>query len=104
MSEHKQEITDATMTDDATMVTLARFQDPVEAQMARSAVEAAGIVCFLQGENANSLIPMAFRTRLLVRPQDEAAAQEILDAAVDSPPSMAAVTEAEQADEAERKA
>ena len=35
-------------------VTVARFIDPVEAQMAKGLLESAGMECFLQGENANS--------------------------------------------------
>jgi hypothetical protein len=62
-------------------VTVARFLDPAEAQMAKGALEADGIEVFLQGENANSMMPMAFRTRLLVSTQDEAAARELLEAA-----------------------
>jgi hypothetical protein len=63
------------------MVTVARFSDPSEAQMAKGALEAEGIEVFLQGENANSLVPPAFRTRLLVSRRDESDAREILEAA-----------------------
>ena len=62
-------------------VTVARFLDPAEAQMARGALEAAGIAVFLQGENANNLVPMAFRARLQVAPADEIAARELLRSA-----------------------
>jgi hypothetical protein len=62
-------------------VTVAKFLDPAEAQMAAGALESEGIECFLQGENANNIVPMAFRTRLVVNGSDEAAAREILDAA-----------------------
>ena len=41
-------------------------------------LESAGIECFLQGENANNLIAMAFRVRLQVHQKDEAAAREML--------------------------
>ncbi len=104
MKTHTDEVDDKGMDNSTDMVTLALFNDPAEAQMARGALEAAGIPCFMQGENANSLVPMAFRAKLLVRPQDKVEACAVLDQAVDSPFSMAAVTEAEQADEAERKA
>jgi hypothetical protein len=63
------------------LVSVARFLDPAEAHMAKSALEAEGIEAFLQGENANNLVPMAFRTRLLVGAQDEAEAREILGSA-----------------------
>ncbi len=69
------------MVDGSKMVTVGRFLNPAEAQMAKGALEAVGIEVFLQGENANSLVPMAFRTRLQVSVEDEAAAKEILDAA-----------------------
>jgi len=50
--------------------------------MAKGMLESAGIECFLQGENANSLLALAFRARLLVHKQDEEAAREILGEAV----------------------
>jgi hypothetical protein len=59
-------------------VTVGKFLEPVNAQMAKGALEAAGIECFLQGENANSLLALAFRARLLVHKPDEEAAREIL--------------------------
>jgi hypothetical protein len=68
-------------TDNSAMVTVGRFLDPVEAQMAKGALEAEGIAAFLQGENANNIVPMAFRTRLQVSKEDEADAREILEAA-----------------------
>lgn len=59
-------------------VTVGKFLEPVNAQMAKGMLESAGIECFLQGENANSLLALAFRARLLVRKQDEETAREIL--------------------------
>jgi hypothetical protein len=59
-------------------VTVGKFLEPTNAQMAKGALESAGIECFLQGENANSLLALAFRARLLVHKQDEEAAREIL--------------------------
>jgi hypothetical protein len=64
-------------------VTVARFEDPMEAQMAKGMLEAAGLECFLQGENANQLLGAAFRARLLVHRKDESAARELLPAAED---------------------
>ena len=63
-------------------VTVGKFLEPINAQMARGLLESAGIECFLQGENANSLLALAFRARLLVHKQDEETAREILGKAV----------------------
>lgn len=63
------------------MVTIARFLEPVNAQMAKGVLESAGIESFLQGENANSMMAFAFRARLQVRRKDEAAARELLASA-----------------------
>jgi Putative prokaryotic signal transducing protein len=60
------------------LVTVARFFDPVEAQMARGMLEAAEIETFLVGENVNSLMPGTFRVRVQVRVEDEAGARELL--------------------------
>ncbi len=51
---------------------------PVRVQMAKGALESAGIECFVQGENANAMLAFAFRARLMVRAEDEAAAREVL--------------------------
>jgi hypothetical protein len=77
------------------LVTVATFPEPMEANMARSALEAAGIEVFLQGETANSMIPVAFESRLQVRSEDEAAARSLLDAMDDAPASIESVTAAE---------
>jgi hypothetical protein len=76
-------------------VTVGKFLEPANAQMAKGALESAGIECFLQGENANSLLALAFRARLLVHKQDEEAAREILGGAGDE------LTAAEMADDDE---
>ena len=76
-------------------VTVGKFLEPTNAQMAKGALESAGIECFLQGENANSLLALAFRARLLVHKQDEEAAQEILGGTGDE------LTPAEIADDTE---
>jgi len=81
------------------LVTIATFPEPAEASMARTALESAGIDVFLQGETANSMIPVAFTSRLQVRSEDEAAARSLLDAMNDSPESMESVTAAEIAAE-----
>ena len=59
-------------------VSVGKFLEPTNAQMAKGMLESAGIECFLQGENANSLLALAFRARLLVHKQDEEAARELL--------------------------
>ena len=81
------------------LVTVATFPEPIEANVARAALESAGIEVFLNGENANGMIPVAFTSQLQVRAEDEAAARAVLEGAVDSPVSEAEVTEAEMAGE-----
>lgn len=61
------------------LVTVARFLEPVNAQLAKGMLEAAGIECFLQGEQANNLLALAFRARLQVAEEDVAAARSLLD-------------------------
>jgi len=63
------------------MVEVARFENPVEAQMAKGMLESAGIECELSGENANVLIQSAFESQLQVKAEDEAAARELLEQA-----------------------
>jgi hypothetical protein len=60
------------------MVTVGRFESPLEAQMAKGMLESAGVECTLVGENANNLMQAAFRVRLQVRVEDEAASRELL--------------------------
>ena len=84
---------------DEELVTVADFPDPVTANIARTALESANILVFLQGENANSLLPVAFGARLQVRPQDEAAARALLADFEARPESLQDVTEAETAGE-----
>jgi hypothetical protein len=64
-------------------VTVGKFLEPTNAQMAKGMLESAGIDCFLQGENANSLLALAFRARLLVHKRDEEAARQLLGGAGD---------------------
>jgi Putative prokaryotic signal transducing protein len=66
-------------------VTVGKFMEPTEAQMAKGLLESAGIESFLQGENANNLIAMAFRVRLQVRRKDEATAREMLGGEASAP-------------------
>ncbi len=81
------------------LVTVADFPDPATAHVARTAVEAANIPVFLQGENANNLLPVAFGARMMVRPQDEAAARQVLSDFEAQPVNLDTVTEAERQDE-----
>lgn len=60
------------------MATIARFESPVEAQIARGLLESNGVECLLVGENANNLIQSAFRVWLQVRVEDQKAARELL--------------------------
>jgi Putative prokaryotic signal transducing protein len=60
------------------MVTVGRFESPIEAQMAKGMLESAGIECLLAGKNVNNLMQAAFRVSLQVREDDEAAAVELL--------------------------
>lgn len=64
-------------------VTVATFPEPMEATVARSALEAAGIEAYLRGEVANSMVPVAFAAELQVHAKDEAAAREVLQSADD---------------------
>jgi hypothetical protein len=60
------------------LMTIARFESPVEAQTARGLLESSGVECFLVGENANNLLQSAFRVRLQVRLEDEVEARGLL--------------------------
>lgn len=84
------------------LVSIAELPDPASANMARMVLDAAGITSFLQGENANSLIPGAFTARLQVRPEDEVTAREVLASAFENPESLEDVIAAERASESER--
>jgi hypothetical protein len=88
-----------TVAQDRELVTVATFPEPMEANMARTALESAGIEVFVRGETANSLIPVAFEAQLQVRAEDAAEARRLLKAANDSPETMESVTAAEIADE-----
>jgi hypothetical protein len=60
------------------MATVRRFESPVEAQIAKGMLESAGVESSLVGEHANQLIQSAFRVRLQVKAEDEAAARALL--------------------------
>lgn len=76
-------------------VTVAEFINSLPAQMAKGALESAGIECFLMGEHTNNLqMGSAFSAALQVHSKDEAAAREILEAA----PLDASVVDASEAE------
>lgn len=60
------------------LVTVGRFESPIEAQIARGLLESSGIECFMVGENANQLLASAFRVRLQVRIEEEDEALDLL--------------------------
>jgi hypothetical protein len=79
------------------LVTIATFPEPMEANMARSVLEGAGIPVWINGETANTMVPIAFTAQLQVAASNEAAAREILQQMEDSPESLETVTAAEVA-------
>ncbi len=78
MSELGAELARKDEADGDRLVMVARFLQPIRVQLAKGALESAGIECFVQGENANAMLAFAFRARLMVRAKDEAAAREVL--------------------------
>jgi hypothetical protein len=67
------------------LVTIGGYLGPTEVQIAKGMLEAAGIECVLQGENANNMLAMAFRARLRVRRVDFEAACELLNGSDEVP-------------------
>ena len=66
------------------MVTVGRYESPLEAQIVKGMLESAGVECLLVGENANNLMQAAFRVRVQVKEEDEAAAGELLAQSAES--------------------
>ncbi|MEO8734943.1 MAG: DUF2007 domain-containing protein [Edaphobacter sp.] len=86
---------------------MAEFIEPVYAQLAKGALESAGIECFLQGEHINNLqMGVAFSAELQVHKQDEEAARQILDASEEEPDASDSIDEKtdERADERDDQA
>jgi len=81
------------------LVTVGRFESPVEAQMAKGMLESVGVECFMVGENANNLMAGAFRVRVQVRVEDEAVAREMLESAKGEASSGGAVEELNRTEE-----
>lgn len=77
------------------IVTVARFTEPLEAEMARLRLQSAGIETFLSGENAAILEPGLGPLQLQVRAVDEKDAREILDEPGDEEAAEAAAETAE---------
>jgi hypothetical protein len=61
------------------IVTVARFTEPLEADMARLRLQSAGIETFLSGENGGMLEPGLGPLQLQVSSEDEDDARAILD-------------------------
>ena len=59
-------------------VTIARFTEPLEAEMARLRLQSAGIETFLSGENAGIMEPGLGPLQLQVSEEDAADARAIL--------------------------
>jgi hypothetical protein len=59
-------------------VTIARFNEPLEAEMARLRLQSAGIETFLSGENAGMMEPGLGPLQLQVSVEDEADARAIM--------------------------
>ncbi|HEX4037709.1 MAG TPA: DUF2007 domain-containing protein [Acidobacteriaceae bacterium] len=62
----------------ADVVTVARFIEPLEAEMAKLRLESAGIEVFLSGENARIMEPGLGPLELQVSSDDEADARAVL--------------------------
>ena len=60
------------------MVTIASFNEPMEAEMAKLRLESAGIDVFLSGENARIMEPGLGPLQMQVSAEDEADARAIL--------------------------
>jgi hypothetical protein len=59
-------------------ITIARFNEPLEAEMASLRLQSAGIETFLSGENAGMMEPGLGPLQLQVKADDEADARAIL--------------------------
>lgn len=69
------------MTDNTTtkLVMIASFDNVMQAEIAKSVLESAGIFCTLEGEYMSTIYtPVAFPTRLMVREEDLAEAEAVL--------------------------
>jgi hypothetical protein len=74
---------------DTDLVTVHTFPDRIEADLAASALEAAGIECMVAGDDAGGTQPGLWEGRgvaVIVRREDERAAREILETAASATP------------------
>lgn len=63
----------------STLVVLRLYDNPVQAEIAKSILDSAGIFCALHGEYMSSIYtPIAFPARLMVRSEDFDEAQKLL--------------------------
>ena len=63
------------------LVVLQAYDNQVQAEIAKSILDSAGIFCVLHGEYMSSIYtPVAFPTRLMVRPEDMETANVLLSA------------------------
>lgn len=60
------------------LVTIAEYNESLEAEMAKMRLESAGLTVFLSGENARFMEPGLGPLRLQVKAEDEEDAREIL--------------------------
>jgi hypothetical protein len=68
------------MDEEPELVTIERYRDALEADMARTRLDSAGITCFLVGENAAMLYGSGLGgLQLQVSPRDEEDARSILN-------------------------
>jgi hypothetical protein len=68
------------------LVTIATFETPVEAELARMRLEAAGILCFAHGAHMAGMQVFGLSVagvKLRVRPRDAELAVEILEAPIE---------------------
>ena len=67
-----------TLTDDA-LVVLRIYDNPIQAEIAKSVLDSASIFCALHGEYMSSIYtPVAFPIRLMVRAEDFESAEQLL--------------------------
>lgn len=65
--------------DTTTLVVLKLYDNPIQAEIAKSILDSAGIFCALHGEYMSSIYtPVAFPARLMVRSEDFDKAQKLL--------------------------
>ena len=68
------------MEEEPELITIERYRDPLEADLARTRLDSAGITCFLVGENAAVLYGTGLGgLQLQVSPKDETDARTILN-------------------------